>query len=127
MKGIQEDLKTGRFQPVYLLYGEEAYLKRQYRQKLRQALAAEGDAMNVSQYQGAPINPGEIIDLAETLPFFADRRVIVMETAACLNMAGNSWRNIYRNRHRAHILFWWKRKRINAASFLKPFLPKGWR
>lgn len=79
MKGIQEDLKTGRFQPVYLLYGEEAYLKRQYRQKLRQALAAEGDAMNVSQYQGAPINPGEIIDLAETLPFFAERRLILIE------------------------------------------------
>ena len=34
--------------------------------------------MNVAVYQGK-INPGEIIDLAETLPFFAERRLILME------------------------------------------------
>lgn len=78
MKGLQEDLKAGRFQPVYLLYGEEEYLKRQYKQKLRRALVPEDDTMNVAVYQGK-INPGEIIDLAETLPFFAERRLILME------------------------------------------------
>ena len=78
MKGLQEDLKAGRFQSVYLLYGEEEYLKRQYKQKLRQALVPEDDTMNVTVYQGK-INPGEIIDLAETLPFFAERRLILVE------------------------------------------------
>lgn len=79
MKSIQEDIETGNFRPVYLLYGEEAYLKRQYKQKLRRALAQEGDTMNAAVFQGRNINPGEIIDLAETLPFFADRRLILME------------------------------------------------
>ena len=79
MKSIQEDIETGNFRPVYLLYGEEAYLKRQYKQKLRMAMAQEGDTMNVTVFQGRNINPGEIIDLAETLPFFADRRLILME------------------------------------------------
>lgn len=79
MKGIDEDVKTGRFQPVYLLYGEETYLKRQYKQKLRQALAAVDDTMNVALYEGKNINPGEIIDLAETLPFFAEHRLIILE------------------------------------------------
>lgn len=27
MKSLNEDIKTGNFKPVYLLYGEEAYLK----------------------------------------------------------------------------------------------------
>ncbi len=79
MKSIQEDIETGIFRPVYLLYGEETYLKRQYRQKLRRALAAEGDTMNVTLFQGKSINAGQIIDLAETLPFFADRRLILIE------------------------------------------------
>ncbi|MCI8299188.1 MAG: DNA polymerase III subunit delta [Lachnospiraceae bacterium] len=79
MKSIQEDIETGNFRPVYLLYGEEAYLKRQYRQKLRNALAAEDDTMNVTVFQGKNINPGGIIDLAETLPFFAERRLILIE------------------------------------------------
>lgn len=27
MKSLNEDLKTGQFKQIYLLYGEEAYLK----------------------------------------------------------------------------------------------------
>lgn len=79
MKNIDEDIKRGSFQPAYLLYGEEAYLKRQYKQKLKQALSDSGDSMNFSSYEGKNINPGELIDLAETLPFFADYRLILME------------------------------------------------
>ena len=81
MKTIDADIKAGSFQPVYLLYGAEAYLKNQYKMKLQQALSQEGDTMNVAYYEGKNINPGEIIDLAETLPFFAERRLIVIENS----------------------------------------------
>ncbi len=81
MKSIDADIKAGSFQPVYLLYGEESYLKKQYGQKLRRALAGADDTMNVSFYEGKNINPGEIIDLAETLPFFAERRLIMLENS----------------------------------------------
>lgn len=81
MKGIDEDIKSGSFQPVYLLYGEESYLKKQYGQKLRQALSKPDDTMNASFYEGKNIDPGEMIDLAETLPFFAERRLIFVENS----------------------------------------------
>lgn len=35
--------------------------------------------MNFSSFEGDGINQKEIIDLAETLPFFADKRVILIE------------------------------------------------
>lgn len=79
MKSIDEDIKTGQFQNIYLLYGEEVYLKRQYKEKLLQALVSEGDTMNFSSYEGKDISQGELIDLAETLPLFAERRVILVE------------------------------------------------
>ena len=79
MKSIDEDIKTGQFQNVYLLYGEEAYLKRQYKEKLLKAMVTQGDTMNFSAYEGKDIAQGELIDLAETLPFFAERRVILVE------------------------------------------------
>lgn len=79
MKMIDEDIKSNEFKNIYLLYGEEAYLKRQYKEKLVHALVTEGDTMNFSSYEGKDINPKELIDLAETLPFFADRRVILVE------------------------------------------------
>ena len=33
MKSLNEDLKTGQFKQIYLLYGEEAYLKKDYKKK----------------------------------------------------------------------------------------------
>lgn len=79
MKNIQEDIKTGNFKQVYLLHGEEGYLKQQYRQKLLDALIPQDDTMNTAFYEGKNINVKEIIDLAETMPFFAERRVIVLQ------------------------------------------------
>ena len=35
MKSLQEDIKNQDFKQVYLLYGEESYLKQQYKEKLK--------------------------------------------------------------------------------------------
>lgn len=79
MKSLNEDLKTGQLNRVYLLYGEEAYLKKQYKDKLKNAMVSPNDNMNYAYYEGKGINVNEVIDLAETLPFFAERRLIVLE------------------------------------------------
>lgn len=81
MKSLNEDIKMNQYKQVYLLYGEEAYLKKQYRDKLVKALLPDGDTMNYAYYEGKGINTAEIIDLAETMPFFAERRVIVIENS----------------------------------------------
>ena len=46
MKNINEHIRTGKFQKVYLLYGEEAYLKKQYKNKLTKAMLPEGETVN---------------------------------------------------------------------------------
>lgn len=81
MKSINEDIKNQKFKNVYLLYGEEGYLKRLYKNKLKNAIVAENDTMNYAYYEGKDINPREIIDLAQTMPFFADIRLIVIENS----------------------------------------------
>lgn len=79
MKTIDNDIKAGDLKHAYLLYGEEQYLIRQYRDKIVKAAVPEGDTMNFTAFSGDGINPKEIIDLAETLPFFADSRLILIE------------------------------------------------
>ena len=81
MKTLQEDLKTGNFKHCYLLYGEEPYLVQQYKTRLKNALSVEGDTMNTSVFSGKDIRPESLIDLSETLPFFAERRVILVENS----------------------------------------------
>ena len=79
MKNIQADIKSGNFKQVYLLYGEEAYLKQQYKQNLVKALNPDGDTMNFNHYEGKGIDVKQLIDLCETMPFFAERRVVLLE------------------------------------------------
>ena len=81
MKRIQQDIKSGQFSNIYLLYGAEAYLRKQYRDKLKEAIAPGDDGMNCSIYSGKDINADEIIDIAGTMPFFAERRLIIVENS----------------------------------------------
>lgn len=81
MKSLNEDLKTGQFRQIYFLYGEEDYLKKQYKEKLTKAMIPEGDTMNYAYYEGKGINVREVIDLAETMPFLGERRLIVIENS----------------------------------------------
>lgn len=81
MKQINEDIKTQQFHSVYLLYGEERYLEEQYKHKLLAALNTDGDTMNFSRFEGKGVSEAELIDLAETPPFFADHRVILLENS----------------------------------------------
>ena len=88
MKSLNEDLKTGQFKQIYLLYGEEDYLKKQYRDRFIKAMVPDGDTMNCSRYEGKKTDIKEVIDLAETLPFFAERRLIVFEDTGFFKSGG---------------------------------------
>lgn len=88
MQRINEDIREGNFKQVYLLYGEERYLKKQYTDRLQKALCAEGDDMNTHFYEGKDVPVGEIIDLAETLPFLSPRRVIFISNSGLFKSGG---------------------------------------
>ena len=78
MQTLNEDIKNHTFKPVYLLWGEEVFLKRSYKNRLRQAITG-GDTMNYNSFEGKGIDPAEIISLADTMPFFAEKRLILVE------------------------------------------------
>ena len=78
MKSINEDIKNNDYKQAYLLYGEEAYLLKQYKNKLLKGLNPSDDTMNCSLFDGKGINVKSIIDLGETMPFLSERRIIVI-------------------------------------------------
>ena len=88
MKVISEDIKKGEFKSVYLLYGEEEYLKKQYRDRLRNAIAGD-DTMNYSYFDTDNASVKEIIDVCETMPFFAEKRLVVMENTGFLKSSND--------------------------------------
>lgn len=79
MKVIREQIKSGNFKQFYLLYGSEEYLKKLYRDKLKAAILKSDNEMNYSHFDGKEADPVKIAESANTLPFFSDYRLIVVE------------------------------------------------
>ncbi len=79
MKQISLDIKNREFHRVYLFYGREVYLKEQYRSLLVRSVAEPSDTMNYACFSGKDIDTAELVELAGTLPFFAERRMILVQ------------------------------------------------
>ncbi|WP_370750001.1 DNA polymerase III subunit delta [Eubacterium sp.] len=87
MKTLAQDIKSGNFKSAYLICGEEEYLKLNYKNQLIKAIAGE-DTMNLALYEGKNIDINEVIDNAETFPFFAKYRLIVLEQSGLFKTGG---------------------------------------
>lgn len=81
MNTIKEHLKLQSFKPVYLLYGSEDYLKHLYRDKLKDGILNGGSDMNYSYFEGKSIDTTKVMDIADTLPFLSQRRLIILENS----------------------------------------------
>lgn len=81
MKNIKEHIKQNQFRPVYLLYGTENYLKKLYKDKLKTAILGDSDDMNYSYFEGKGVEISKVISAAETMPFFSERRLIIIENS----------------------------------------------
>ena len=86
MQTLNKDIKEHTFRPVYLLYGEETFLVNHYKNRLREAIIGE-DTMNVSTFEGKGLDVEELLRLADTMPFFAERRLILVEDSGFFKSA----------------------------------------
>jgi len=125
MQRINQDIQSGDFKPVYLLYGEETYLVNQYKNKLRKALGSEDDQMNNHRYQGKDTVIGEIIDLAETLPFLAERRVILLEDTGWFKSAGEQMAEYLGNQNETTVFVFAESEIDKRSKLFKAVSNKG--
>lgn len=105
MKNIKEHIRLGQFRPVYLLYGTENYLKRLYKDKLKTAILSDSDEMNFSYFEGKGIDTVKIKEAAETLPFFSDKRLVVIENSGLFKSQNDLADYIRQIPETTHIVF----------------------
>lgn len=125
MQRINNDIKNGSFQPVYLLYGEERYLIKQYKDKLKKALCAPDDNMNNHFFEGKGIAIGEVIDLAETMPFFAERKVIFLENSGFLKSGGEQLAEYIGEQNETTVLIFTEAEVDKRSKLFKAIQSKG--
>jgi DNA polymerase-3 subunit delta len=71
-----------KVQPIYVLQGEEHFLRRQALAALRRlVLGPDDDGFNLSRHSGDKATYAAVKDELETLPFLGGRRLVVVEGA----------------------------------------------
>lgn len=105
MQNIKEHIKSNQYKPVYLLYGAEDYLKKLYKNKLKDGILGESDEMNYTYYEGKGIDIYKVIETAETLPFFNDRRMIMIENSGLFKSQSDLADYIKKIPETTHIVF----------------------
>lgn len=86
---LNDDIKNHTFSHVYVLYGDEVYLRDQFKENLKKALMPENPSMNYSSFQGGKIDPQAVCQMAETMPFLSDHRLILIEDSSFFKSASD--------------------------------------
>lgn len=79
---LVKDLNEGRIAPVYLFFGPEGYLRREAVKRIRDLLLSGGsDDINYTAVDGEKTTLADIVSLAWLVPFFAEKRLVVVRNA----------------------------------------------
>ena len=75
---VMGNIRKGKIENVYLFYGEEDYKRRNFKLMLKSKVPY-CDKMNYAYFEGKNINYKELYEISLTLPFFAEKRLVIVE------------------------------------------------
>jgi DNA polymerase-3 subunit delta len=79
---LQKNLEKGSIAPLYLFYGEDTFLIDTTVDLLKKLLVDPRlSSFNLSVFYGGEIEPGQVINAAQTLPLAGKRRMVVVKDA----------------------------------------------
>lgn len=79
------NIKKGQLKPIYLLLGTETYFIEEVRATLLKYVVPEEDQdLNVGTYNMDEVPLGSALEDAESLPFFGDRRLVIIDNPVFL-------------------------------------------
>ncbi len=85
MKILESHIKNKSFSNIYLIYGEEIYLKNIYEKRLIDSIVDESlKMMNFDIFEGKNINIQGVIDACNTLPFMNEHRLVILKNTSLI-------------------------------------------
>lgn len=81
---LKKNIASGKLLPVYLLFGEDAFLKTTYLNKISRSIAEPDDVFNYCKFTGQ-CDLQAVYDAAMQLPFMNERKCIILNDYDFLN------------------------------------------
>ena len=78
---LLNELEKGKIAPVYLFYGPEVYLQEKAMERFREKLLPPQADFNLDILDGEEAGEGDIVSRAQTPPFLAGRRLVLVRHA----------------------------------------------
>lgn len=73
------DLKEGSFAPLYIITGDEDYMKAHYLRQLKEKVVDTNFAdFNLLEYEGKKLTPEQLTEAIDSYPAMADKKLIVI-------------------------------------------------
>ena len=73
------DLKSGTFAPLYIISGEESYLKEYYLRELRQKVIDPTFAdFNMIEFEGKSLTPEQLTEAVDSYPAMSEKKLIII-------------------------------------------------
>lgn len=123
-----QNIKLGHLYRVYLLYGEEKYLKEMYLKKLVKLAAPQGlEEFNLHRFDAGQMEVDDLIESCEALPMMAQQRCVVVEKFdfEALNAQEKAKvSELLEDPRKPPSFCWWWTRRIFCPK--RAPLPKNW-
>lgn len=88
---LQNSIKRELLAPVYLFYGEENYLQDKYIEKIKEkVLTPQTRDFNFDILEGREVSLETVAQAASTLPFMAEKRLVVVKEAQFFKARGKN-------------------------------------
>ncbi len=89
MKELKKQWKNGEFKGIYLFYGPETYLIKNYEKALEECILSLGaEMMNHDIFEERRATANAIMDAAETLPFMNEKRLVTIRNSGFFQKNG---------------------------------------
>lgn len=76
-EALKKNISSGNLMPVYILFGEDAYLKTLYLEKISRSIAEPDDVFNFCKFTGQ-CDLQAVYDAVMQLPFMSDRKCVIL-------------------------------------------------
>ena len=122
MQSLDNDIKSGKFKRVYLIYGEESFLVKEYENKLKESIIPAGaETMNLSVFDGKGFSGKEISEAIDTMPFFSEYRLVIVRDSGLFTTGRKDDTDLNAEYVYRILLFWFSvmRKLTRETHFIR--------
>lgn len=91
---IKKQLKSGQFEKIYMLYGDESYLKAYYCQKIAEKAVSVMPSFNLHRFDPDHFSVSQLEAAISNLPLMSEKKCIILQDIDPESLKADEWKEM---------------------------------